>query len=480
MSFLLADLLDGSTDRGKLDTIRVTGVHADSRALAMGDAFFALPGFVQHGDTFAAKAVERGARVMITDRRPAADPGIPVVVVDDVRRAFALAAMRTSGPQPSTMFGITGTNGKTSIASFVRQIWDYMGLASASIGTLGVQFRDQIEPGTHTTPDPLSLHRRLAALKADGIDHVIMEASSHGIVQRRIDGVAFDVVGFTNLTRDHLDYHPTMEDYRDAKLRLFTTLLKEGGSAVINADDPEHLPFMFAALERGATVMTVGREGAYIEVTSVEQDGWGQKVSGKLVGEPLEFTLPLAGDFQVSNAIVAAAMVMAGGAHRDNVIPALQTLRGARGRLERVGTKDGAAIFIDYAHTPDALGVALNTLRPYASGKLKVVFGAGGDRDKGKRPLMGRIAAERADEVIVTDDNPRTEDAAAIRREILAASENAVEIGDRAEAIRSAVDGLREGDVLLVAGKGHEDYQIIGTTKHPFSDHEVVADALRS
>ncbi len=478
MSHLLADLLQGSAEAGSLENIRVTGVNADSRAIAFGDAFFALPGSMQHGDTYAAKAVERGARVIVSDRPCTPDPGVSVIVVDDVRGAYARAAAIAAGPQPATMLAITGTNGKTSVASFVRQIWRSAGLSAASIGTLGVDRGDVIETGSLTTPDPLSLHIALARLKSEGCDHVVMEASSHGLDQRRLDGVKFQAVGFTNLSRDHLDYHADMQEYRDAKLRLFKELLVDGGAAIINVDDPEHMPFMMSALDRGSTLLTVGEEGAFIEVSEVTRDGWGQRVKGKLVGEPLEFLLPLAGAFQVSNAVMAAALVLSNGMDKDIVIPALEKLQGARGRLERVATRNGAAIFVDYAHTPDALETALQSLRPFASGKLKVVFGAGGDRDRGKRPLMGDVASKNADEVVVTDDNPRTEDAALIRREIMSAATGATEIGDRAEAIRQAVSGLEKGDVLLIAGKGHEDYQIIGSTKQPFSDHEVVRMAL--
>lgn len=480
MSHLLAELLDGAADPGELENIRVTGVNADSRAIAFGDAFFALPGSHTHGDSFAAKAVERGARVVVSDRPCVPEPGVSVIVVDDVRRAFACAAARAAGPQPSTMVAITGTNGKTSVASFVRQIWAATGLSAVSIGTLGIDRGGAIESGALTTPDPLSLHIALAKLKSEGCDHVAMEASSHGLDQRRLDGVQFEAAGFTNLSRDHLDYHADMEAYRDAKLRLFKDLLVNGGAAVVNVDDPEHMPFMMAALDRGATLLTVGREGAFIEIGEVTQDGWGQRVTGKLVGEPLDFVLPLAGDFQVANAVMAAALVLSTGLERDVVVPALERLQGARGRLERVATRNGAAIFVDYAHTPGALETALQSLKPYAGGKLKVVFGAGGDRDKGKRPMMGEIASALADEVIVTDDNPRTEDAALIRREIMQTASGATEIADRAQAIASAVAGLVKGDVLLIAGKGHEDYQIVGTTKQPFSDHDVVSKALRT
>lgn len=478
MSYLLAELLEGAVEPGSVENIRVTGVNSDSRAISFGDAFFALPGSHQHGDAYAAKAAERGARVVVSDRICTPDPGVSVIVVDDVRRAYACAAAQTVGPQPQTMVGITGTNGKTSIASFVRQIWTAAGLKAASIGTLGVDTGLSIETSSLTTPDPLSLHLSLAKLKSAGVDHVVMEASSHGIDQRRLDGVRFNAVGFTNLSRDHLDYHADMQAYRDAKLRLFKALLGEGGTAVVNSDDPEHMPFMMAALDRGATLLTVGEEGAYIEISSVEREGWGQRVTGKLVGEPLDFYLPLAGSFQVSNALIAAALAMSTGVDKEEAIPALEKLEGARGRLEQVATRNGGAIFVDYAHTPDALETALESLRPYATGKLKVVFGAGGDRDKGKRPMMGEVARRVADDVIVTDDNPRTEDAALIRREIMDAATGAREIGDRGEAISVAVGELDKGDVLLIAGKGHEDYQIVGHVKQPFSDHEVVGKAL--
>jgi UDP-N-acetylmuramoyl-L-alanyl-D-glutamate--2,6-diaminopimelate ligase len=286
-------------------------------------------------------------------------------------------------------------------------------------------------------------------------------------------------VAFTNLSRDHLDYHRNMAEYRDAKLRLFTDLVAEGGAAVVNCDDPEHTAFLFAALDRGARLLTVGKEGAFFEITEVINEGYGQRVNGRMVGEPASFRLPLTGAFQVSNAVVALALAVSTGAPADKALKALETLKGAKGRLELVGEHNGAAIFVDYAHKPVALETALASLRPYASNHLKVVFGAGGDRDKGKRPIMGEIAGRMADSVIVTDDNPRTEDPSAIRSEIMVAMPDAREIGDRREAIETAVAGLSSGDVLLIAGKGHEDYQIVGTTKHHFSDHEVVLETLK-
>lgn len=477
MAFALKELLKGAG--GEVPQIEVEGVNADSRAIRPGEAFFAAPGLRTHGDAFAAQAKGNGAVVMVSDRVPADPAGLPVVVVEDVRRAYAQAAALQFAPQPETIVGVTGTNGKSSIVSFVRQIWTACGIGAASVGTVGIETAEGLIPGELTTPDALSLHRDLGKLRAQGIDHVAMEASSQGLDQRRVDGVKFSAVAFTNLSRDHLDYHADMESYRNAKLRLFTDLIAPGSAAVVNVDDPAHDAFMFAALARGATLMTVGSEGAWFEVGSVVNEGYGQRVSGRLVGEPVDFHLPLTGAFQASNALVALALAMATGAPKKRAIESLSKLKGARGRLELVAERNGAAIFVDYAHKPVALETALASLRPYASNRLHVVFGAGGDRDKGKRPMMGEIAGRMADVAVVTDDNPRTEDAASIRGEIMAAAPNALEVADRRKAIEQAVRALQPGDVLLIAGKGHEDYQIIGTTKHHFSDHEVVLETLK-
>ena len=477
MSFALAELLKGAG--AALPRLKVEGVNADSRAIRPGEVFFAIPGLRTHGDAFAAQARANGAKAMVSNRQPSADPGIPVIVVDDVRAAYARAAATQYAPQPETIVGVTGTNGKSSIVSFVRQIWSACGLNAASVGTVGIETASGLIPGELTTPDALSLHRDLGNLRARGIDHVAMEASSQGLDQRRVDGVRFSAVAFTNLSRDHLDYHADMAEYRDAKVRLFTDLIAEGGAAIVNVDDPEHEAFMFAALASGATLMTVGREGAWFEIESVVREGYGQRVKGRLVGEPEEFHLPLTGAFQASNAVVALGLAMATGASKKGAIESLGKLKGARGRLELVAEHNGAAIFVDYAHKPVALETALTALRPYASNQLRVVFGAGGDRDTGKRPMMGEIAGRLADKAIVTDDNPRTENAASIRAEIVAAVPGADEIGDRRKAIEHAVRSLEPGDVLLIAGKGHEDYQIVGTTKHHFSDHEVVAETLK-
>lgn len=478
MSLSVTQLLEGSGARPKKGLGAVFGLNSDSRRIEPGDVFFALPGANVHGNQFVPDAVRRGALAVVSDIAPVGDPGVPVIIVKDVRAAYARAASRVFEPQPEITVGVTGTNGKTSVASFVRQIWEHAGIAGASIGTLGVQTATRLIEGSLTTPDSRTLHQSMRALKAQGIDHVALEASSHGLDQRRMDGIHFEAVAFTNLSRDHLDYHKDMEEYRDAKLRLFTDLLVDSGPAVVNVDDPEHEPFMFAALSAGATLLTVGREGAYIEILSIANEGYGQRVEVRHIGEKLSFHLPLTGEFQVSNALIAAALAMSTGVEKRDAFAALSELKGAKGRLELVAEHNGAAVFVDYSHTPDALRTALQSLRPYAKNRLVVVFGCGGDRDKGKRPQMGAIASELADDAIVTDDNPRTENAATIRAEILAAAPGAREIGDRKAAITAAVEALQPGDVLLVAGKGHENYQIVGTTKHHFSDHEVVAEAV--
>jgi UDP-N-acetylmuramoyl-L-alanyl-D-glutamate--2,6-diaminopimelate ligase len=475
--FALSELLRGSY--ANTYGLEVTGINSDSRAIEPGQAFFAVPGTRVHGNQYIAEAVSRGAVAVVTDSEPADKPAVPVILVRDVRGAYARAAARQFAPQPAVSAAVTGTNGKSSVVAFVRQIWEHCGIPGASLGTVGLETSAGVRPRELTTPDALALHRDLGELRRQGIDHVAMEASSQGLDQRRVDGIRFQAVAFTNLSRDHLDYHASMQSYRDAKLRLFTELIAEGGKAVVNCDDPEHPAFVVAALDRGAQLLTVGREGAFFEIASSTYEGFGQRVHGRLAGEPVSFHLPLTGGFQINNAAVALGLAMSTGAPRAPALAALETLRGAKGRLELVGEHNGAAIFVDYSHKPVALETALEALRPYVTHHLHVVFGAGGDRDKGKRPMMGRVAQRLADRVTVTDDNPRTEDAASIRAEILEKAPKAREIADRREAIERSISELSRGDVLLIAGKGHEDYQIIGTTKYHFSDHEVVAETLR-
>ncbi|MGE0522673.1 MAG: UDP-N-acetylmuramoyl-L-alanyl-D-glutamate--2,6-diaminopimelate ligase, partial [Variibacter sp.] len=438
----------------------------------------ALSGSRTDGTRFIADAVQAGAVAVVAERLPALPPDIVFVRVTNARRALSLMAARFFPRQPETIAAVTGTSGKTSIVAFLRQIWQTLGLNAASVGTVGVVTGSREEYGSLTTPDPVALHRTLDALASEGVTHLAVEASSHGLDQHRLDGLRIKVGAFTNISRDHLDYHPTIEAYFNAKLRLFSDLTTPGGTAVINADDPYASRVAAAAVAHRLQVLTVGRQGKDVTLAQNWRDGFAQRLRVTHRGKTFSLRLPLVGGFQVENALVAAGMALATGGAPDAVFAALEQLRGAKGRLDLVGTREGAPIFVDYAHKPDALAKALEALRPYAGNRLIVVFGAGGDRDKGKRPMMGAIAAEKADRVIVTDDNPRSEDPAQIRAEIMAAAPGAIEIGDRGAAIRAAVADLRPGDVLLVAGKGHESGQIVGDKTLPFTDHDAVAAAL--
>ena len=457
----------------------IVGVTADSRKVEPGFLFAALPGVKVDGRAFIAMALEKGASaVLAAEDTP--DLPVPVIRVDDPRRAFALAAARFWGAQPQTVVAVTGTNGKTSVATFCRQIYARLGRKSASLGTLGLQLEDEdlTGPGL-TTPDAEALARMAADLSARGVTHLALEASSHGLDQRRLDGIALKAAGFTNLTQDHLDYHETMDAYRTAKLRLFTTLLPRGGSAVLNADSPEFAAFAVSAYVRGQSILSVGEEGQALQLLTRKPMPYGQDLE-ILIGETRHAVrFPLAGAFQASNVLVAAGLCIATGEEPAAVMQALETLRGAPGRLQRVGrTSDGAEAYVDYAHTPDGLETVLKALRPHTTGRLIVVFGAGGDRDTRKRPLMGRAAAELADLAIVTDDNPRSEVPAAIRAMVLEGCPGALEVGDRRAAIRAAVEQLRAGDVLVVAGKGHEQGQTIAGVVHPFDDVSETQTAL--
>jgi UDP-N-acetylmuramoyl-L-alanyl-D-glutamate--2,6-diaminopimelate ligase len=378
------------------------------------------------------------------------------------------------------MVAVTGTAGKTSVAAFTRQIWEQAGFAAASIGTTGVVAPGRNEYGSLTTPDPVALHRLLKELADAGVTHASMEASSHGLDQRRLDGVKLAAGAFTNLGRDHMDYHPTVEDYHRAKLRLFDTLLPKGAPAVVFADDPWSEPTIKAAKAAGLKVLTVGRHGDFLTLKRVEHERHRQRAEIVADGVLHEVDLPLAGDFQIANALVSAGLAIATGTSAAKSLAALEKLKGAPGRLDLVGTTSaGAPVYVDYAHKPDALENVLTSVRPFTTGRVVVVFGCGGDRDRGKRPIMGEIATRLADIVIVTDDNPRTEVPETIRAAILAAAPGAIEIGDRRKAIHEAVEMLRAGDTLIVAGKGHEEGQTIGAETFPFSDHEEVRSALR-
>ncbi|MBZ9773477.1 UDP-N-acetylmuramoyl-L-alanyl-D-glutamate--2,6-diaminopimelate ligase [Mesorhizobium sp. CO1-1-8] len=460
--------------------LEVTGISSDSRQVKPGVVFFALAGTKADGAVYAADAAARGAAAIVAGKGSTiAGLPVPVLAVDDPRLALALGAARYFGKQPEIMVAVTGTSGKTSVAAFTRQIWEQAGYAAASIGTTGVVAPGRNDYGSLTTPDPVALHQLLRELADAGVTHASMEASSHGLDQRRLDGVKLAAGGFTNLGRDHMDYHPTIEDYHRAKLRLFDTLLPKGAPAVIFADDPWSAPTTLAAQAAGLNVLTVGRHGDFLRLKRVEHERHRQRAEVEADGVLYEIDLPLAGDFQISNALVSAGLAISTGTPAAKALMALEKLKGAPGRLDLVGTTaNGAPVYVDYAHKPDALENVLASVRPFTTGRVIVVFGCGGDRDRGKRPIMGEIATRLADVVIVTDDNPRSEVPETIRAAILAAAPGAIEIGDRRQAIHEAVAMLHAGDTLIVAGKGHEEGQTIGSETLHFSDHEEVRAAL--
>ena len=461
-------------------SVDVTGITADSRQVEAGWLFAAISGGKTDGTRFVPEAVAKGAVAILAKEGTQIDAPerVAVLTASEPRRALALMAARFYPAQPATIVAVTGTSGKTSVADFARQVFARLGHTSASLGTLGLVKPDGSTYGALTTPDPVSLHKTLAELAADGVSHLALEASSHGLDQHRLDGVRLKAAAFSNLGRDHLDYHPTMEAYLAAKLRLFAELLPPDGVAVVNAD-AEHAPQAIAAARgAGRKVLTVGKAGEDLRLEQLARDGFAQRLRVRHGAQSLEIGLPLLGDYQAGNALLAAGLAIATGEPAARVLPALEHLEGVKGRLEIAGRIRGALIVIDYAHKPDALTAALKALRPFATGRLNVVFGCGGDRDRGKRPIMGRIASQYAHHVIVTDDNPRSEAPAAIRAEILAACPSAREIGDRAEAIRAGMRLLGHGDVLLIAGKGHETGQIVGANVLPFSDHDAVRAAL--
>jgi UDP-N-acetylmuramoyl-L-alanyl-D-glutamate--2,6-diaminopimelate ligase len=473
----LAELLSDAAAPGAGE-IAVSGLAADSRQVKRGDLFFALAGAKTDGAKFIDQAVANGAVAVAGELAPPAALGVPFVKLGNARRALALASARFYPRQPRTIAAVTGTSGKTSVAAFTRQIWMREGFDAASIGTIGLVSPKRTVYGSLTTPDPISLHRTLDEIAGEGVTHLAFEASSHGLDQHRLDGVRVDAGAFTNLSRDHMDYHPTVEHYLGAKLRLFTDLVKDDGAAVIVADHEHSGAVVAAARKRGLRVIAVGRKGSDIRLVDAAIDGFGQVMTIEHGGKRTKLRLPLVGEFQIENALVSAGLAIGTGTDAAKAFAALEKLEGAKGRLELVGEKNGAAIFVDYAHKPDALDKVLIAMRPYAKGKLIVVFGAGGDRDPGKRALMGAVAAKGADVAIVTDDNPRSEDPAAIRAAIMAAAPGAREIGDRAEAIRAAIAELQPGDALVIAGKGHETGQTIGDKTLPFSDHDAAKAAL--
>ena len=465
---------------------RVTGLAIDSRAVRDGFLFAALPGTTVHGADYIAAALAKGAGAILTDAagaKIAADAlawsTAALIVAEDARAALAGAAALWSGAQPATMVAVTGTNGKTSVATFTRQIWQALGHAAINIGTTGVE-GDWEAPSAHTTPDPITLHQMLADAARAGVTHAAMEASSHGLDQRRMDGVDLTAGGFTNLTQDHLDYHHTMEAYFAAKAALFGRVLPGDGVAVINLNDPHGAAMATIARNRGQAVLTVGHDAACdLHIAGQRFDATGQDLRVEWQGKPFQARLNLIGGFQAENVCLAAGLVIASGAAPADVFAALPRLTGVRGRMQLAATRhNGASVYVDYAHTPDAIATALRALRPHVLGRLVIVFGAGGDRDRTKRPMMGAAAAANADVLFVTDDNPRSEEPAAIRAEIMAACPDANEVGDRAEAILRGVDALGPGDALLVAGKGHESGQTIKGQVFPFDDVEQASIAV--
>lgn len=480
------DLVDGEYAEiaaalaGSLGDIAISNVTADSRQTVAGSLFVALPGTRADGSEFISDAIAKGASAIVGSGAALVNLAVPIFQIADPRRFLALAAARFYAVQPQTIVAVTGTAGKTSVASFTRQIWAHAGQRAAMIGTTGVHAPGRSDYGSLTTPDPVSLHRLLAELAESGVTHAAMEASSHGLDQSRLDGVRLAAGAFTNLGRDHMDYHPTVEHYFASKMRLFTHLLPKGAPAVIFADDEWSDRAIETAKAAGHQVVTVGRKGEFLTVKRVEHFRHKQVAEIHHDGAIHEVHLPLAGDFQISNALVALGLALATGTHRAKAFAALGMIEGASGRLELVGhTSKGALCYVDYAHKPDALENVLAAVRPFTTGRVVVVFGCGGDRDKGKRPIMGEIASRLADVVIVTDDNPRSEVGEAIRTEIMAAcNDKAIEIGDRAAAIHHGVKLLSSGDTLIVAGKGHEEGQTIGDVTLPFSDHIELKKAL--
>lgn len=464
----------------------ITGLAVDSREVKDGFLFAALPGTQVHGGEFIQYALRMGAAAILTDIEGAqiaeadlADSDAALVLTEDPRQALAYTAALWFGTQPDTMVAVTGTNGKTSVASFTRQIWSALGFDAVNVGTTGVEGAYEV-PLAHTTPEPITLHRVLHQAEQAGVTHAAMEASSHGLAQRRLDGVRLVAAGFTNFTQDHLDYHATFEEYFAAKAGLFGRVLHDDGVAVINMDDPRGRDMAAIARTRGQEVIAVGRsEGCELCLQAQRFEATGQELRFAWRGAVRQVRMGLIGGFQAENVMLAAGLVIAAGADPDRVFETLPQMRTVRGRMQLAATREnGAAVFVDYAHTPDAVSTALKALRPHVMGRMIAIIGAGGDRDHGKRPLMGQAAAAHADLVIVTDDNPRSEDPATIRAAVMQGCPEAAEIGDRAEAILRGVDALGPGDALLISGKGHETGQIVGDDVFPFDDCEQASVAV--
>ncbi len=469
--------------RAAIRDVEITGLTADSRAVERGYLFAALPGSHEDGRAYIDDAIARGAKVVLAPdgTRLDRDDAVQLVTDDNPRRLLAELAARFYGRQPSTVVGVTGTNGKSSVVGFVRQIWERQGLKAGSMGTLGLEAPGFAGGESLTTPDQVQLHHDLASLAKAGVDHLAIEASSHGLDQYRLDGVRFRAAAFTNLGRDHLDYHGDREHYLAAKMRLFDTLLPADGTAVLNADIAEFDLLRERCKAAGVEMRSYGRRTSDLRLDDVAPLAGGQRLCLTINGRSFETRLPLVGSFQAYNALAALGLVIACGGDADETVAALCHLKGVRGRLECVAQHpNGAPIYVDYAHTADALETVLTAIRPHVRGQLAVVFGAGGDRDPGKRPLMGAACARLADRCIVTDDNPRGEDPALIRKAVLAACPGALEIGARDEAIRRGIADLAPDDVLVIAGKGHETGQIVGDQVLPFDDAAVARAAVQA
>ena len=470
----LSELVDDPA--GGTPAVAVTGFAIDHRKVAPGTIFGAFRGTTHNGEDYIPAAIKAGA-VAIVARPEAMVEGAMHIADAEPRRRFAALAARYFAPYPETVVAVTGTNGKTSTVEMTRQLWRMAGQRSASIGTLGVTTGDdQVKTGL-TTPDIVTFLSNMSGLRTMGVSHVAFEASSHGLDQYRSEGLSVAAAAFTNFTRDHLDYHGTMEAYFEAKMRLFDEVVEQGGSAVVWTGDPKSGEVIERARRRGLRLLTVGPGGETIDLKSRAPSPLGQTLVLGHGGKDWTLKLPLIGAYQAANVLVAAGLVLATGGEWKGTLAGLGRLSPVRGRLERaVITPAGAPVYVDYAHTPDGLEAAIAALKPHVEGRLITLVGAGGDRDQGKRPEMGRIAAEGSDIVIVTDDNPRTEDPAVIRRAVLAGAPGAREIGDRRQAIAAAIAEAREGDIVLLAGKGHETVQLVGDTAMPFDDAQVARE----
>ncbi|GJL95616.1 MAG: UDP-N-acetylmuramoyl-L-alanyl-D-glutamate--2,6-diaminopimelate ligase [Hyphococcus sp.] len=454
----------------------ITGLTADSRAVEAGFLFAALPGSIVDGAKYVPQAEKNGAAAVLANGDIKTD--LPLIKDENPRKRLSEMAARFYPGQPRLIAGITGTNGKTSTALFTAQLWDRLGENAASMGTLGAQGKSFKASLGFTTPEPVMLHKTLDQMAEAGVTHLVMEVSSHGLAQHRADGVTFSIAAFTNITQDHLDFHNDFDDYRNAKLRLFKNLLSSGGVAVIHADGDQSKAFSNAALENDIAVFSAGENGEDLKLLSRRAHATGIAVKIEASGEIYDLELPLVGGFQVENALVAAGIVIASGHDASVVLPLLRTLAPIPGRMQRVGAVAEIGVYVDYAHTPDAISTALQAIRPHASGRVIAIIGAGGDRDRSKRSLMGAAAHDHADIVIVTDDNPRSEDPAIIRAQVMKGCPDAKEIGDRGEAIAAGVAMLGKGDVLLIMGKGHETGQQVGDKILPFDDVDVASRKL--